>query len=90
MTLNRMLMVQVHDIETGYGDPLRVKATPDMSLRFLDETCVHSHYDNNPFLIPAKMHKTAIMHSCTRAIIARVLFAGLRPKTLPSPTFRLG
>ena len=28
----------VHDIETGYGDPLRVKATPDMSLRFLDET----------------------------------------------------
>ena len=28
----------VHDIETGYGDPLRVKATPDMSLRFLDES----------------------------------------------------
>lgn len=28
----------VHDIETGYGDPLRVKATPDFSLRFLDET----------------------------------------------------
>lgn len=28
----------VHDIETGYGDPLRVKATPDMSLRFLDDT----------------------------------------------------
>merc|ERR1719161_2675195 len=28
----------VHDIETGYGDPLRVKATPDYSLRFLDET----------------------------------------------------
>ena len=28
----------VHDIEDGYGDPLSVKATPDMSLRFLDET----------------------------------------------------
>ena len=28
----------LHDIETGYGDPLRVKATPDMSLRFLDES----------------------------------------------------
>ena len=28
----------VHDIETGYGDPLRVKATPDFSLRFLDDT----------------------------------------------------
>ena len=28
----------VHDIETGYGDPLRVKATPDMSLRFLDDS----------------------------------------------------
>jgi hypothetical protein len=28
----------VHDIETGYGDPLRVKATPDISLRFLDES----------------------------------------------------
>eukprot|EP00929_Paragymnodinium_shiwhaense_P004664 TRINITY_DN10577_c0_g1_i1.p1 TRINITY_DN10577_c0_g1~~TRINITY_DN10577_c0_g1_i1.p1 ORF type:complete len:572 (-),score=153.64 TRINITY_DN10577_c0_g1_i1:210-1925(-) len=28
----------VHDIEDGYGDPLCVKATPDMSLRFLDET----------------------------------------------------
>ena len=28
----------VHDIETGYGDPLRVKATPDLSLRFLDES----------------------------------------------------
>lgn len=26
----------VHDIETGYGDPLRMKATPDFSLRFLD------------------------------------------------------
>ena len=28
----------VHDIETGYGDPLRVKATPDFSLRFLDSS----------------------------------------------------
>lgn len=28
----------VHDIETGYGDPLRMKATPDFSLRFLDDT----------------------------------------------------
>lgn len=28
----------VHDIETGYGDPLRVKATPDFSIRFLDDT----------------------------------------------------
>jgi hypothetical protein len=28
----------VHDIETGYGDPLRMKATPDFSLRFLDES----------------------------------------------------
>jgi hypothetical protein len=28
----------VHDIETGYGDPLRMKATPDFSIRFLDET----------------------------------------------------
>ena len=28
----------MHDIETGYGDPLRCKATPDMSLRFLDDT----------------------------------------------------
>lgn len=28
----------VHDIEDGYGDPLSTKATPDMSLRFLDET----------------------------------------------------
>jgi len=28
----------VHDIEDGYGDPLSVKATPDMSLRFLDES----------------------------------------------------
>jgi hypothetical protein len=28
----------VHDIETGYGDPLRVKATPDLSLRFLDDS----------------------------------------------------
>jgi hypothetical protein len=28
----------VHDIETGYGDVLRVKATPDFSLRFLDDS----------------------------------------------------
>jgi hypothetical protein len=28
----------VHDIETGYGDPLRVKATPDISIRFLDDS----------------------------------------------------
>ena len=28
----------MHDIETGYGDPLRVKATPDFSIRFLDDT----------------------------------------------------
>jgi hypothetical protein len=28
----------VHDIETGYGDPFRMKATPDFSLRFLDES----------------------------------------------------
>jgi hypothetical protein len=27
----------VHDIEYGYGDPLRVKIIPDFSLRFLDE-----------------------------------------------------
>ena len=33
----------VHDIETGYGDPLRVKATPDMSLRFLDESFVNEN-----------------------------------------------
>jgi len=33
----KMPIQLVHDIETGYGDPLRVKATPDMSLRFLDE-----------------------------------------------------
>ena len=25
-------------LQTGYGDPLRTKATPDISLRFLDET----------------------------------------------------
>lgn len=34
----RMPIQLLHDIETGYGDPLRVKATPDLSLRFLDET----------------------------------------------------
>lgn len=34
----KMPIQLIHDIETGYGDPLRVKATPDMSLRFLDET----------------------------------------------------
>jgi len=34
----RMPIQLVHDIETGYGDPLRTKATPDVSLRFLDET----------------------------------------------------
>eukprot|EP00928_Gymnodinium_smaydae_P078373 TRINITY_DN6224_c0_g2_i2.p1 TRINITY_DN6224_c0_g2~~TRINITY_DN6224_c0_g2_i2.p1 ORF type:complete len:586 (-),score=139.03 TRINITY_DN6224_c0_g2_i2:191-1948(-) len=34
----KMPIQLVHDIETGYGDPLRCKATPDMSLRFLDET----------------------------------------------------
>ncbi len=28
----------VHDIEYGYGDPLRVKVTPDFSLRFLDNS----------------------------------------------------
>eukprot|EP00301_Raphidiophrys_heterophryoidea_P001213 c10592_g1_i1.p1 GENE.c10592_g1_i1~~c10592_g1_i1.p1 ORF type:complete len:348 (-),score=86.20 c10592_g1_i1:28-1035(-) len=28
----------LHDIETGYGDPLRVKATPDFSIRFLDDS----------------------------------------------------
>jgi len=28
----------VHDIESGYGDPLRVKVIPDFSLRFVDET----------------------------------------------------
>jgi len=33
----KMPIQLVHDIETGYGDPLRVKATPDMSLRFIDE-----------------------------------------------------
>eukprot|EP00899_Mesostigma_viride_P019936 jgi/Mesvir1/27944/Mv20155-RA.1 len=27
----------VHDIETGYSDPLRVKQGPDFSVRFLDE-----------------------------------------------------
>ncbi|EDQ91547.1 uncharacterized protein MONBRDRAFT_31533 [Monosiga brevicollis MX1] len=26
----------VHDIESGYGDPLRVKVIPDFSIRFLD------------------------------------------------------
>jgi len=26
----------VHDIETGYGDPMRVKAIPDFSIRFKD------------------------------------------------------
>ena len=34
----RMPIQLIHDIETGYGDPLRCKATPDLSLRFLDET----------------------------------------------------
>jgi len=28
----------VHDIESGYGDPLRIKVIPDFSLRFVDET----------------------------------------------------
>ena len=27
----------VHDIESGYGDPLRIKVIPDFSLRFVDE-----------------------------------------------------
>eukprot|EP00733_Pompholyxophrys_punicea_P002443 Pompholyxophrys_punicea_v1_NODE_1910_length_510_cov_2.408791.p1 type:complete len:103 gc:universal NODE_1910_length_510_cov_2.408791:427-119(-) len=27
----------VHDIEYGYGDPLRVKVIPDFSIRFVDE-----------------------------------------------------
>jgi len=27
----------IHDIETGYGDPLGIKAIPDFSLRFVDE-----------------------------------------------------
>eukprot|EP00730_Choanoeca_flexa_P012726 TRINITY_DN4561_c0_g1_i1.p1 TRINITY_DN4561_c0_g1~~TRINITY_DN4561_c0_g1_i1.p1 ORF type:complete len:553 (+),score=159.79 TRINITY_DN4561_c0_g1_i1:51-1709(+) len=27
----------VHDIEYGYGDPLRVKVIPDFSIRFMDE-----------------------------------------------------
>jgi len=26
----------VHDIEYGYGDPLRIKVIPDYSLRFVD------------------------------------------------------
>lgn len=34
----KMPIQLIHDIETGYGDPLCVKATPDISLRFLDET----------------------------------------------------
>jgi len=36
----KMPIQLVHDIETGYGDPLRVKATPDISLRFQDESYV--------------------------------------------------
>lgn len=27
----------IHDIESGYGDPLRIKVIPDFSLRFVDE-----------------------------------------------------
>ena len=39
----------VHDIETGYGDPLRMKATPDFSLRFLDGNNIF-YLINEPFI----------------------------------------
>ena len=35
--VGRLIKSQVvHDIEYGYGDPLRVKVIPDFSLRFVD------------------------------------------------------
>jgi len=33
----------VHDIEYGYGDPLRIKVIPDFSLRFVDENYVEAN-----------------------------------------------
>ena len=64
----------VHDIEYGYGDPLRTKCSPEFSIRLMDEAYAAENATIQKVALRSttRSHPMPVVNLCHRQILGPV------------------